>query len=65
MATKSDMTSGAAATSLMQLATAFKGSRAIYVATDLGIPDTYLLPERKAAPNSQPPPRLIPRLSVG
>jgi hypothetical protein len=39
MATKSDMTSGAAATSLMQLATAFKGSRAIYVATDLGIPD--------------------------
>jgi hypothetical protein len=39
MTTKSDMTSGAVAMSLMQLATGFKGSRAIYVATDLGIPD--------------------------
>jgi O-methyltransferase domain/Dimerisation domain len=37
--TKSDRISTEAAASLMQLATAFKGSRAIYVATDLGIPD--------------------------
>src|SRR5580698_8852388 len=39
MATKSDTASGSAAMTLIQLATAFKGSRAIYVATELGIPD--------------------------
>src|SRR5574337_1454533 len=34
-----DRVSAAAAASLMQLATAFRASRAIYVATNLGIPD--------------------------
>src|SRR5712692_473788 len=37
--TKSDRTSAEAAASLMQLATAFRASRAIYVATHLGVPD--------------------------